>query len=147
MTERDLDAVYSLEKRAYEFPWSRAIIGGCVTVPYRIWLGELDNYRSHVSQAFISLTVDEAHILNISVEPKLRRRGLGRQTLEHLMRDAKAQGTRQIFLEVRESNIPAIQMYNRAGFNQVGRRRNYYPKAEGREDALIFGLQLRLDQV
>lgn len=145
MTEQDLEAVHALETRAYEFPWSRAIIGGCTTVPYRIWLGELDRRAHHVSQAFLSFATDEAHILNISVDPSLQGQGLGSQMLKHLVKDAHVQGARQIFLEVRESNLSAIQMYISAGFNELSRRRDYYPKTIGREDAIVFGLQLGLD--
>ena len=147
MNKQDLEAVHALETRAYEFPWSRAIIGGCTTVPYRIWLGELCCRNDHVSQAFLSFTLDEAHILNISVDPCLQGQGFGTQMLKHLVKDAQDLGARQIFLEVRESNAAAIQMYNSAGFNELSRRHNYYPKANGREDALVFGLQLRLDQI
>jgi ribosomal-protein-alanine N-acetyltransferase len=67
--------------------------------------------------------------------------------LNHLIEDAREQGARQMFLEVRESNRAAMQMYLNHGFNEVGRRRNYYPTAEGREDALVYGLQLRFDQI
>ena len=111
MSDNDLDAVCELEARAYEFPWSRAIISGCRSVQYRIWLGELFGQLRHVSQAFLSITLDEAHILNLAVEPHLRDRGLGSQTLRFLVEDARGQGARQIFLEVRASNQPAIQMY------------------------------------
>ena len=147
MDESDLDAVCDLEARAYEFPWSRAIIGGCTTVPYRIWLGFLPGESTHVSQAFLSITLDEAHILNLSVEPGFRGRGFGGHMLNHLKKDAREQGARQMFLEVRESNRVAMQMYLNHGFNEVGRRRNYYPTAAGREDALVYGLQLRFDQI
>ena len=73
--------------------------------------------------------------------------GFGGQMLNHLIDDARAQDARQMFLEVRESNTAAIHMYLNHGFNEVGRRRNYYPTATGREDALVFGLQLRFDQL
>ncbi len=147
MDESDLDAVCDLEARAYEFPWSRAIIGGCTTVPYRIWLGKRAVDDAHIAQAFLSITLDEAHILNVSVEPTLQGRGYGGQMLSHLIEDARDQGARQMFLEVRESNEAAMQMYLNHGFNEIGRRRNYYPTAVGREDALVYGLQLRFDQV
>ena len=147
MDESDLDAVCDLEARAYEFPWSRAIIGGCTTVPYRIWLGFLPGESTHISQAFLSITLDEAHILNLSVEPGFRGRGFGGHMLNHLKKDAREQGARQMFLEVRESNRAAMQMYLNHGFNEVGRRRNYYPTAAGREDALVYGLQLQFDQI
>ena len=147
MDESDLDAVCDLEARAYEFPWSRAIIGGCTTVPYRIWLGFLPGESTHISQAFLSINLDEAHILNLSVEPGFQGRGFGGHMLNHLKKDAREQGARQMFLEVRESNRAAMQMYLNHGFNEVGRRRNYYPTAAGREDALVYGLQLRFDQI
>ena len=67
--------------------------------------------------------------------------------LNHLIEDARTQGARQMFLEVRESNQVAIQMYLNRGFNEIGRRQNYYPTKAGREDALVYGLQLRFDQV
>ena len=142
MSDNDLDAVCELEARAYEFPWSRAIISGCRSVQYRIWLGELVGQLRHVSQAFLSITLDEAHILNLAVEPNLQDRGLGSQTLRYLVEDARGQGARQIFLEVRASNQPAIQMYLNQGFNEIGRRRHYYPTKDGREDALILGMEL-----
>ena len=69
LEDSDLDAVCDLESRAYEFPWSRAIIGGCATVPYRIWLGFQSDQSVHICQAFLSITLDEAHILNVSVDP------------------------------------------------------------------------------
>ena len=147
MTEADLDAVCRLEERAYTFPWSRAIIGGCTTVPYRIWLGTLPEYEYHVCQAFISIAVGEAHILNLSVDPDLQGRGLGSQLLRQCIDDARAHEAAQLFLEVRESNEAAIRMYVAQGFNELGRRRGYYPTETGREDALVFGLQLRLDQI
>ena len=75
LEESDLDAVCDLESRAYEFPWSRAIIGGCTTVPYRIWLGFQADQPVHICQAFLSITIDEAHILNVSVDPHFQ--GLG----------------------------------------------------------------------
>ena len=147
LEESDLDAVCDLESRAYEFPWSHAIIGGCTTVPYRIWLGFQAGQSVHICQAFLSITLDEAHILNVSVDPRFQGQGFGGQMLNHLIDDARAQGARQIFLEVRESNTAAIHMYLNHGFNELGRRRNYYPTATGREDAFVFGLQLRFDQL
>ena len=89
MDESDLDAVCDLEARAYEFPWSRAIIGGCTTVPYRIWLGKRAVDDAHIAQAFLSITLDEAHILNVSVEPTLQGRGYGGQMLSHLIEDER----------------------------------------------------------
>lgn len=147
MQESDLDAVCALEARAYDFPWSRAIIGGCTTVPYRIWLGEIPGHPTHVCQAFLSITVGEAHLLNVAVDPEWQARGIGGAMLRHLILDATDQHASQMFLEVRESNRAAIQMYLNHGFNEIGRRNNYYPAGDCREDALVFALQLRFDQI
>ncbi len=147
MQEDDFDAVCDLEGRAYEFPWSRAIIGGCASAPYRIWLGRIAHRKIHICQAFLSIIMDEAHILNLSVEPEFQGYGFGSQLLIKVVEDARNQGAHQIFLEVRESNYSAIQMYLKQGFNEIGRRRDYYPTSNGREDAFVFGLQLLFDQV
>ena len=142
MTDNDLEAVCELEGSAYQFPWSQTIISGCKSAQYRIWLGELFGHSRHVSQAFLSITSDEVHILNLAVEPNLQDRGLGGQMLRHLVEDVQGLGARQIFLEVRESNQAAIKMYSNQMFNEIGRRRHYYPTKDGREDAIIFGMEL-----
>lgn len=145
MTADDLDAVCELETRAYEFPWSRAIIGGCTTVSYRIWLGTVPGETQHVCQGFLSVAAGEAHILNVGVEPDRQGQGFGTALLNHLISDATELGAGQMFLEVRASNASAIQMYLNRGFNEIGRRPGYYPAATGREDALVFALELGLE--
>ncbi|MGA1206810.1 MAG: ribosomal protein S18-alanine N-acetyltransferase [Litorivicinaceae bacterium] len=145
MQPADFDAVCALEQAAYSHPWSRAIVGGCTEVGYRIWLGELDG--QHICQGFLSVAAGEAHILNLAVDPRFQNRGIGAVLLQHVIEDARAQGAAQLFLEVRASNGAAQRLYDRAGFNELGRRRNYYPTASGREDAMVYGLQLRFDQI
>lgn len=145
MQTSDFDAVCALEFAAYSHPWSRAIVGGCTEVGYRIWLGELDGI--HVCQGFLSVAAGEAHILNLAVNPVNQNCGIGILLLNHVIEDARTQGAAQLFLEVRASNQPAQRLYDRAGFNELGRRRNYYPTAAGREDAIVYGLQLRFDQI
>ena len=83
----------------------------------------------------------EAQILNISVVPDVRRQGLGRALLLQFLDDARIGGAEQCFLEVRVSNVPAIMLYEGAGFVPVARRNNYYPPAAPglpREDALVM---------
>lgn len=145
MQSDDFDAVCALEQAAYTHPWSRAIVGGCTEVGYRIWIGELEG--QHVCQGFLSVAAGEAHILNLAVEPGFQNRGIGELLLHHVIEDARQQGAAQLFLEVRASNLAAQRLYDRAGFNALGRRRNYYPTASGREDAMVYGLQLRFDQI
>lgn len=145
MRVEDMDAVCALETKAYEFPWSRAIIGGCTTVSYRIWLGTVPGGSTHVCQGFLSVAAGEAHVLNVAVEPELQGKGYGSVLLNHLIKDATDLGAEQMFLEVRERNAAAIHMYLKRGFNEIGRRPGYYPAAQGREDALVFALHLGLE--
>ena len=69
--------------------------------------------------------------------------GFGRRLLEHLMERAAAGGVNEAFLEVRPSNLAAIRLYQRLGFEQIGIRRGYYQAPDGREDAIVLKLMLR----
>mgnify|MGYP000129389216 CR=1 FL=1 len=86
------------------------------------------------------MMVDELHILNVVVHPRFQRKGLAKQLLEDVCQLAREENAERICLEVRESNVPAIGLYNAFGFEQVGRRKQYYKNP--REDALLFDLQL-----
>ncbi len=81
--------------------------------------------------------------LNITVKPENQGRGLGLTLLEHLMSIACKADARECFLEVRDSNTAAFKLYERYGFNEIGRRRDYYPAVGGREDAVVMACTLR----
>ena len=83
-------------------------------------------------------TGEEAHVTTIAVHPEWRRRGRGEWTLLHLLGVARGRGAEMVTLEVRESNDAAIRLYEKLGFEQVGRRRGYYIGAK--EDALLMTL-------
>jgi ribosomal-protein-alanine N-acetyltransferase len=86
----------------------------------------------------------EAEILTIAVARTLRRRGLGRQLMDAVLRRLHAERTESLFLEVDETNAPAIALYRRLGFHEVGRRSAYYRSAEGiKTDALVMRRDLR----
>jgi len=83
--------------------------------------------------------LDEEELLLIAVIPGARQRGVGAALMEHLFAAARARGIVRIFLEMRRGN-PAIQLYNKFGFEPIGERRNYYRMANGeRIDAITFG--------
>jgi ribosomal-protein-alanine N-acetyltransferase len=86
----------------------------------------------------MSLAAAEAHLLNVCVAEGYRCRGIGRRVLNHLLREAAANGARESFLEVRPSNFAAIRLYQSLGFRQIGLRRGYYQAFEGREDAIVL---------
>jgi ribosomal-protein-alanine N-acetyltransferase len=88
------------------------------------------------------MVLDEAHLLNLSIAKTYQKQGLGRTLLEHMVDIAKNNQMANMFLEVRQSNISAIALYEIMGFNEMAIRRNYYPATNGREDAVLMGLAL-----
>ena len=105
------------------------------------------NYRLTVDDtlaafAITQVVLDEATLFNIAVDPAFQRRGFGRQLLLHLIDALLQRDVLTLWLEVRASNQAAIQLYESLEFNQVSLRRNYYPTATGREDAIIMALTL-----
>ncbi len=139
MTEADLDAVLKIEYAAFSHPWTRGIfLDGLKS--YEIWLMFEGNQQ--VGHGVINVIIDEAHLLNITVKPESQGRGLGLLLLDKLMKRAFELNGRECFLELRASNQSAYRLYERYGFNEVGRRRDYYPAVGGREDALVMACTL-----
>lgn len=141
MREADLDAVMAVELRAYPFPWTHGIFRDCLLAGYPMWVqeraGELLGY------GVLSIAAGEAHILNLCTAPGHEGQGLGRRMLHALLRVARGQRAQRVFLEVRPSNPRAIALYERSGFNEIGRRPRYYPDHNGRrEDAIVMAMEL-----
>lgn len=84
----------------------------------------------------------EAELLLVAVAAQHRRLGLGTLMINHMLQQLQNSCAERVFLEVRQSNIAAIQLYEGLGFNQVGVRPNYYPVEQGREDALLLCSEL-----
>ena len=85
---------------------------------------------------------EECEIITLCVAPDDRRKGAARQLLEFLHAELSSTGVTEIFLEVEESNKPAIRLYEGSGYLQTGTRKNYYDTADGRRDALLFRCSL-----
>jgi ribosomal-protein-alanine N-acetyltransferase len=79
------------------------------------------------------------------LDPAYQGKGLGRQFLKEVLIIAKKKNANSVFLEVRPSNTAAVQLYKTAGFKKIGKRKNYYPAADGKEDALVLSLDLTSD--
>jgi ribosomal-protein-alanine N-acetyltransferase len=136
MRDEDISRVLEIERRSYPFPWTRLIFSDCLRSGYSCWVcegqGEIEGY------GIISVAAGEAHLLNLCVRPELKRRGIGTRILAHLVSLARRHEAEVIFLEVRRSNLAALELYRKMDFNELGFRKDYYPAAEGREDALIL---------
>jgi [ribosomal protein S18]-alanine N-acetyltransferase len=143
MTTTDLDDLLAIELRSYPFPWTHGVFSDSLTAGYRAWVAR-DSEKSGaiVGYALMMVVIDEVHLLNITVAPERQRQGLGKIMLNHLLADARQLGTRFMFLEVRPSNVNALEMYRRFGFVVIGERRGYYPAVNGREDAIVMSCEI-----
>ena len=140
MQTDDLSKVLEIERNSYPYPWTRMIFSDCLHAGYSCWVAE----RSGVVEGYgvVTVAAGESHLLNICIRPESTRQGIGAKLLRHLVHVARRHDADVIFLEVRPSNKGAIKLYQNEGFNELGRRRDYYPTAQGREDALIFARTL-----
>jgi len=145
MREDDLDAVMRIELRAYPFPWTIGIFRDCLRAAYPARV--LHAGERILGYGVLSIAADEAHVLNVCVDPVEQGQGLGRQLLRALVSLARGHGAQRVFLEVRPSNPHAIALYHDEGFNEIGRRPRYYPAHEGREDAIVMAIELLPDDL
>ena len=136
MARQDLPEVMELEMESYPFPWSHGIFSDCLTVGYQCQVMELDEVVC--GYTVFSVAVDECHILNLCIGKPYRGHGLSRQLLQFIIGQSQVLGASFIYLEVRPSNHVAINLYTSFGFEEIARRRDYYPTLEGREDAIML---------
>jgi ribosomal-protein-alanine N-acetyltransferase len=134
----DLDAVVELLDACFVNPWTREMLEREIE---RSDVSRIYGLRSDGALAgFCStwLIGDELHINNLAVRHADRRRGAATFLLRHILRDVARRGARSATLEVRESNVGALRLYQRLGFVLAGRRPDYY--RDPSEDALILWL-------
>lgn len=136
----DLARVSEIEALSYPFPWSRVLFGDCLRAGYDCCV--LTEGEDIVGYGILSSGASESHILNVCVAPDVQSRGHGRRIVKRLLDLARCQRSERVFLEVRPSNVHAIALYESIGFNEFGRRPNYYPSKRGREDALVMAMEM-----
>ena len=135
MNETHVPAVAALENCCFCDPWSEKSVAGELKNDLSLWLvaveeGEVAGYVG--SQTVLG----ETDMMNVAVSPDHRRRGIAERLITALVEALRERGSHCLTLEVRASNAPAIGLYEKLGFSQVGRRPNYYRNP--REDALIL---------
>ncbi len=136
MQNTDLQTVLEIEKKTYDYPWSGGIFSDCLAVGYCCLVYPLEGRV--VGYGVMSVAAGESHILNICVDDQYQQRGIGRQLLRRLLQMAQKLEAECSFLEVRPKNLAAVKLYESEGFVELAVRKNYYPAAEGREDALVM---------
>jgi ribosomal-protein-alanine N-acetyltransferase len=138
MERSDLDAVMAIEECSFSLPWKREHF--------------LQEIHSHLSFPFVAdrngvvvgyvclqVLFEEAQIMDIAVAPEERGRGVASLLMERAMEFSRGKGGERLILEVRRSNLAAITLYGRFGFEQYAVRKGYY---EGKEDALLMEKEL-----
>lgn len=140
MRPTDVSLVAKMEQRAYAFPWTAGIFCDCLNAGYQCWVAE--STGGLLGYSVLSIGADEAHLLNLCVDPAMQGRGLGRRFLGRVLDLARWYLVDRVFLEVRPSNLAAIALYASEGFERIGQRPGYYPAREGREDAVVMALDL-----
>ena len=148
LTYADLPQLIAIERRAFPTPWSMAMFVLELSKPAGVCLAAL--YGEEMVGYLICSRYDTVwHIMNVAVDPVQRRRGIATAMLADLFRRIDSENAR-FTLVVRESNRPAIELYERFGFRAAGRRRRYYQ--DNGEDAVVMWrtqstLQGRFDDV
>ncbi len=137
----DLPQIIDLERRANPYPWSEknfydSVSGSHICVGVRV-------ANRWIAHAVFSRAAGEAELLILAVHPDWRNKGVAKGIVG-TMTEKLAAFSDTLFLEVRESNSVAINLYDSLGFNCVGTRPNYYPLKDkrGKENALIYALNL-----
>lgn len=141
MTEDDLEDVLRIENLSFPQPWTKKLFEQELKNPISHAFVEKVNFegRRHLGAYAVFWIVEaEGHILNIAVDPELRSMGLARRLLAFMLDFMEDGGVREVYLEVRRSNLAARKLYRSLGFEEVFTRQNYY----GDEDAVVMRLTL-----
>jgi ribosomal-protein-alanine N-acetyltransferase len=135
----DLPQVIAIERRAFTTPWSLAMFVLELSKPSGVCLAAVDEEGKLMGYLICARYDTVWHLMNIAVDPALRRRGIARALLGQMFERAGAD--REYTLEVRTSNAPAIALYERFGFRSAGTRPRYY--RDNGEDAVIMWRTLK----
>ena len=135
----DIDSIVEIENSTNLMPWTKAQFTSSMEVGHYSIVLEYD--EAVIGFAIFSPVIPESHLLNIAIDPAYHQKGLGDKLLKHVILQNKAVGVKVITLEVRVSNLIAINLYEKNGFYKDAIRQNYYSGSE-KEDALLMSLKI-----
>ncbi|CAM2900620.1 ribosomal protein S18-alanine N-acetyltransferase [Vibrio mytili] len=138
MCAEHLDHIWQIEQQAHSHPWAESLIrdlssrGACHHV--------MRDGDEIIGYFYAQNIVGEVTLLNIAVKPSKQGQGYGQKLLDAFLGHCQQVKAESAWLEVRESNVSALHIYEQAGFNELDRRYNYYPanSGNGKEDAIIM---------
>jgi len=137
-TFSDLNVIETIERSSFKAPYPKSILKVLMILADDGFIvaekqGKVVGYAISIVEAG-----KRGHLISIAVDPRYRRKGIGKTLLKHSLSYLKSRGARTVFLEVRASNVAAQALYRSFGFKKVGIKRNYYPDGE---DALVMELR------
>ena len=142
MKESHVPEIAELEKMCFNDPWSEASIASELNNRLSLWLVAVDNEKV-IGYVGSQTVLGETDMMNIAVHPDHRGQGIATDLIVGLISALEQRGSHSLMLEVRVSNDPAISVYQKLGFAEVGRRKNYYRNPK--EDALILRKEWKHD--
>ena len=140
-----LEPILAIEQQSFRWPWGRLSFEGelsCRNACNLVVKSSENGFKDRIiAYAFWRLAAEELHILKIAVSPAWREKKIGTLLTEDCLKMGVERGATTAYLEVRPSNEAAVALYQKLGFNVIGRRHNYY--RDSKEDALIMMKNLK----
>jgi len=136
MTEGDVEAVMVIERSAFPSPWSEVTISNLLKRKNARLFVAVDAADRVLGYAAVWFAGSNGELGSLAVDALRRESGVGSQLLASVFAEARARGTRSMYLEVREGNWRAQRLYQRRGFEAIGRRKSYYKDPV--EDAVVM---------
>lgn len=140
----DLPAWLAIEHACFPDPWSEQQLTAQLKQARNRCFG-LFELNQLVGFAVFSTVLDEAELLQIAIAPEQQGRGQAAMLLTQSIATLQQAGSVRFMLEVRASNVAAMSLYEKLGFDEDGRRKDYYPAPDGREDAVLMSLTAEPD--
>lgn len=141
----ELEPILAIEQRSFRWPWGRLSFEkelSCENACNYIVISDANGTGEQViAYAFFRRAAAVLKLLKIAVSPARRRHGIATRLLERCFAISARQGATSVRLEVRPSNIPAIELYRKLGFEVIGRRHKYY--TDTKEDAVLMMKNLK----
>ena len=136
LTAAHISQAAEIERLCFSDPWSEKMLAEHLANPCSLTLAAVGDTGRLLGYVGLLAVVDEGYITNVAVRPDCRRQGVAAALLDALEAQGKERELAFLTLEVRASNAPAIALYRKHGFEEAGRRKNYYTKPA--EDAIIM---------
>lgn len=136
LAESHLDQVWQIEQQAHSHPWKESMVRNLTSRGACHFAMVMDDRV--IGYFYAQNIVGEVSLLNIVVDTAMQGKGYGKQLTQFFLDQCEVLNAESAWLEVRESNVRAFELYQKLGFNEIDRRIDYYPTQKGKEDAIIM---------